>query len=241
MRYDIVPYSPELDAQIVALQQYMGSSISELNAAYLKWKYAENPFLRDRLMYLALSEGRVVGMRAMVGTLWQVDEAGASHLLPYSDDLVVAPEHRNRGLVGQMMQAAVEDLRRRGFPLAISMSAGPITYVASLALGWRAVGSYYPVRRGVVAQPSPRRSRLRTMLGRVPWLQRVARLRRVQRAQGLFQSLDEAGSYGGGIALSQAPRSEAMAELVARLPWDGRIRHIRDARYFSWRFPNPHH
>src|SRR6185503_13664962 len=188
--------------------QYMGSSVTELNAAYLKWKYAENPFLRDKLMYLALSEGRVVGMRAMVGTLWQVDEAGASHLLPYSDDLVIAPEHRNRGLVGQTMQAAIEDLRRRGFPFAISMSAGPITYVASLALGWRAVGSYEPVRRGVVAQPSPKRSGLRTMLGRVPWLQRVARMRRVQRAHGLFQGLDDPIS-DGGISVSHSPRSEA--------------------------------
>jgi len=30
-----------------------------------------------------------------------------------------------------------------------------------------------------------------------------------------------------------------MAELVSRLPFDGRIRHVRDERYFAWRFRNP--
>ena len=30
-----------------------------------------------------------------------------------------------------------------------------------------------------------------------------------------------------------------MADLVARLPHDGRIRHVRDERYFAWRFRNP--
>ena len=65
-------------------------------------------------------------------------------------------------------------------------------------------------------------------------------MRRVQRAHGLFQGLDDAIS-DGGISVSHSPPSEAMSELIARLPWDGRIRHVRDARYFDWRFRNPHH
>jgi hypothetical protein len=42
-----------------------------------------------------------------------------------------------------------------------------------------------------------------------------------------------------GISLSQQARPDAMAELIRKLGTDGRIRHVRDARYFAWRFGNP--
>lgn len=32
-----------------------------------------------------------------------------------------------------------------------------------------------------------------------------------------------------------------MAELVARLSYDGRFRHVRDVRYFAWRYRSPLH
>jgi GNAT superfamily N-acetyltransferase len=41
------------------------------------------------------------------------------------------------------------------------------------------------------------------------------------------------------ILIETEPRLKQMSDLVARLRWDGRIRHVRDERYFSWRFRNP--
>jgi hypothetical protein len=240
MPYDVVPYSPEFDGQILALQRFLGSSDAALNAAYLRWKYEENPYFDATLMCIALCERRVVGVRGVFGTLWQVDEDASRQALPYADDLVVDPAHRNRGVVSRIMAAAADDLARRGFSFVINLSAGPITYVASLAQGWRSAGSFEPVQRG--GPPSSRQpSRARALAARLPWLKRVARAVRARRAGALFADLDREGTRHGPVSLQRSPRSEAMAALIARLPWDGRIRHVRDARYLAWRFRNPRH
>jgi hypothetical protein len=137
------------------------------------------------------------------------------------------------------MNSVFDDLRGRGFPFAISLSAGPVTYVSSLAHGWRSAGSFEPVRLGQSAAPRPR-SPLRALAARVAPLRRVFRVVRLRRAGGIFAGLDRWGSGDlGKISVSPSPRIEAMADLIARLPWDGRIRHVRDARYLGWRFRNP--
>jgi hypothetical protein len=41
------------------------------------------------------------------------------------------------------------------------------------------------------------------------------------------------------ITLTDRPCPEEMAGLVDRLGSDGRLRHVRDTRYFTWRFQNP--
>jgi GNAT superfamily N-acetyltransferase len=238
MGYDIVAYAPEFDAQIVQLQTHLWASDPARNAAYLRWKYADNPFLDEVPIRLALCDGRVVAMRGMFGALWQVDDSSARHLLPYADDFVVAPEHRNRGVAALIMKAVLDDGARRGFPFAVSLSAGAVTFVSSLAAGWRWVGSYQSVwRQQSVHRPLQRvRNLARRMLG----YGRVDSARCAPRRRGLFDRLDRAGRHGvGQVSLAREPRPQAMADLVARLPWDGRIRHLRDVEYLAWRFRNP--
>jgi GNAT superfamily N-acetyltransferase len=41
------------------------------------------------------------------------------------------------------------------------------------------------------------------------------------------------------ILIETEPRLKQMSDLVSHLRWDGRIRHVRNERYFSWRFRNP--
>jgi hypothetical protein len=74
MPYDIVPYEPELEPEIV---HFCGA-----HAAYFRWKYAENPFLDQTILQLAVSGGRVVAMRGMFGAVWQVDEPSTGHRSP---------------------------------------------------------------------------------------------------------------------------------------------------------------
>lgn len=240
MGYEIVPYAPEFDAQIAEVQRHLWSRDLARNTAYLRWKYAENPFFDETLIRLVLSGGRVVAMRGMFGTRWQVDRAESCHLLPATDDLVVAPEHRNRGLASRVMKATTDDAARRGFPFVVSLSAGRITFVTSLATGSRSAGSFGPVELGQT--PSPQLERVRMLAGRMPLLPRVHRALRSLYLGGPFRRLDREGNrYAGPVRLSGKPRPDAMAELVARLPWDGRIRHVRTAAYFDWRFRNPIH
>lgn len=226
MPYELVPYTPELAPRIARLQTHLWSGDVARNAAYLHWKYGDNPFLAEVLIRVALDAGQPVAMRGLSGALWEVDD-GTRHLLPYADDFVVAPEHRNSGVARQVMRASLDAGARRGLPFAVSLSAGPVTFVGSLANGWRSPGSYRSVWRD---RPTTR------------WSRRLGAARQRLFPRGLFDRLDRAGGRAAGhVVLAREPRPDAMAELIARLPWDGRIRHVRDATYLAWRLRNPLH
>jgi len=83
----------------------------DLNAAYLQWKYEQNPYEDRPLIYLSLHSGEVVGMLGMYGSRWEAGGSAekATHLC--GGDLVVAPGHRGRSLFPRMMAVAVEDSR----------------------------------------------------------------------------------------------------------------------------------
>jgi len=236
---EIIPYRPELTPQLLQLQTNLWGADIGLNAAYFKWKYLESPYAGEPLIHLARSEGRIVGMRGMFTTLWEAG-GGGPQLLPYADDLVVDPEFRNRGVVRRLMEANFEEGAARGFPFCLSLSAGQVTYLSSLAAGWRTVGDFQPVGnfRALPLQVERARvfldqhvsHRAALLLGRAVKRPAFARLDRVAPASP---------GPGSPIVLGHEARPEAMADLVARLPWDGRIRHVRDAAYFGWRFRNP--
>jgi hypothetical protein len=52
-------------------------------------------------------------------------------------------------------------------------------------------------------------------------------------------SPDEAEGATAEVSIEPVCRADAMARLAAEVPADGRIRHVRDARYFAWRYRNP--
>lgn len=244
MAYEVVPYSAALDAQIAELQIHLWSPDPVLNAAYLKWKHLDNPFLPEPLIELGMCAGRAVAMRSAFGTLWEVGD-GSRHILPYADDFVAAPEHRNSGVARRVMQAVVDEASRRGFPYAVNLSAGPVTFVNSLAAGWRRIGSFEPLLRTSASQE--RLQRIAELVRRTPYVNRFSdvlrgALVRVLNARRRLEAVRRPPMPASGpISMSAEPRPEAMAALVRRLPWDGRMRHVRDERYFAWRFRNPLH
>jgi GNAT superfamily N-acetyltransferase len=234
MDYQIVPWREELLPQVVQLQTHLWGGDVERNAAYLKWKYIDNPFIHDTLIHLAESNGEIIGMGAFFGALWEIDSPSSRRLLPCADDFVVAPEHRNRGIASRIMSAAIIDAGHRGFPFAVSL--GALDPRGSLAAGWRTAGTYEAVHRVV---PEPRRAPIKTVIGPRPYARAGASLRNVVE-RGPFDELDRAGrQMSSPISVGRAPRPEPMANLVARLPWDGRLRHTREAAYLAWRFQDP--
>jgi hypothetical protein len=105
-------------------------------------------------------------------------------------------------------------------------------------MGWKSVGSMKPVGRRSLSR------RVISWMSRQRFLWRYAGKRLSARERQPFSGLDAAGGRRRGnvsprVTLERAPRCEAMAELAGRLGDDGRLRHVRDARYFSWRFQNP--
>ncbi len=245
--YEIVQYQPDFRKDVVELQKNLWSPDPELNAAYLEWKHERNPYLRPPLIYLVLSGKDVVGMRSMFGVRWEygVPAKTVSGITP--DDLVIAPDHRNRGLLTKMMRAVFDDLEKKGYQYVYSLSAGPITRLSSLAMGWRSAGSMQPQhwysRRAAFFQ------RIRKFAGTTRFLWRFAdRLPYRywgERQQNLHELCPQEGmrprTIGSRIVVEQGARVGEMAELVSRIGTDGRIRHVRDKEYISWRYRNPLH
>lgn len=223
------------------LQRHLWSADVRLNAAYLAWKYERNPYLPEPLIYLAFVGDALVGMRGMLGTEWEAGDPPRRFVLPYPDDLVVDPAHRNRGLHRIIMQAALEDLAALRFDHVVNLSASPITAQASLHMGWRNAGSVRPCR--IRSRRKALSDRCEALTRRMPLGWRLAdRIAAHARPSGerLFDLLDaQPQSRRGGVTAAKSPQVAAMSALVARLPWDGRIRHVRDAAYFQWRFGNP--
>jgi hypothetical protein len=242
MSAEIVRYRPEHEPLVARLQTLLWSPDPELNARYLEWKYERNPWADDPpRIYLAMQGDRLLGMRGFFASRWEVGSARRTVAIPLADDLVLRAESRNAGLVTRIMAVALSDLAEAGFDYVFSLSAGMVTLLGSLSMGWRSAGRYDP---WALRDPAtPWQTRLRSRVARTPLLWRLsgAELLRAAAERAPFRSFDRARSVPPGIETSGQPRSQAMARLVAELGHDGRLRHVRTPEYLAWRFANPLH
>jgi len=251
--YQIVRYQPEHRGRVAKLQKGLWSPYPRLNEAYLDWKHLRNPYTREPLIYLAMAGEQVVGMRGFFGARWLVGSPPQRVLMPCAGDLIIAKEHRNRGLVAAIMEVALRDLAERGYDYSISLSAGSLTLLSQIATGWRSIGSL-GLMEHAAAVPGrlPALWALAKKSGRISGLHRRLRDFARRRQAAILQSprprqfewLDRLSARCGHriddrIAIELAPRPHEMADLVARLASDGRIRNAQDEEYFGWRFQNP--
>ena len=228
--YEIVRYTPELKPGVLELQAHLWGSDPAVNAAYLEWKYDRNPYIGAPLIRLVLCGGQVVGMWGRYGAKWEIGQPPEAFIGPCVGDLVIAPGHRNRGLLAKIIEVGQDDLADSGFPYAFALSAAAAPRLFLLMAVWRSAG---PVETAV------RRSWGRKARDR---LRRAIRPPADERPP--FCALDRNGVPGhrgadSHVSLEQAPRPAEMAELVERIRSDGRLRQVRDAEYFTWRFQNP--
>jgi len=238
----IVPYSAQYKEQVASLQKNLWSADTARNAAIFEWKYERNPFAGDPLVYLAVLDGKVVAMRGFYGSLWEAE--GAPSIEWYcTDDLIVTEAHQSQGLFARFTQAAQADLAARGQRLFLSLSALRITRLESLATGSKSVASMKPVARRHWTVSAA--DQIGGLSARLPVLWRLTRTTEFGRpAERAFARLDRAAvatAMGLKLRFASEPHAEAMAELVEHIGHDGRIRHVRDARWFAWRFRNPVH
>ncbi|UCG12314.1 MAG: hypothetical protein JSU72_17735 [Deltaproteobacteria bacterium] len=245
-KYTIQRFTPDLHGQVCQLQKHLWGSPTKLNPAYLDWKHLRNPYIPEPLIYLALYEGHVVGMRAMFGACWEAGEYTDKSMLPCAADTVIEPDYRDRGLFQELSDYVMDDLRRQNYRQILNFSSSHANYVVSvLTMGWRPMGSSEALIRAV-----PSISTLIKMIeltsrfkiaSKVQAVSRKAiRKARVAARINAFAHLDRnANVQGHPVKLSREPKPEMMADLIQRLGGDGRIRHVRDQTYFSWRFGNP--
>lgn len=179
MQPEITSYEPKHRDQVLELTKELWSTDSDVNAAYLTWKYESNPHVGDPLLYLALERGRLIGMRGAYGMAWERGDTGERLAALGMGDLVIAPEHRGRGLFGPLMSFALRDLRARGYHLALNLSAGPATYIQSARNGWRDIGSVATVSTKRAHERLVRRARgfLNRLPGSTRWRSVLRRCR----------------------------------------------------------------
>lgn len=243
MSYEVVPCSPEKMDEVVALHANFWGDIA-LSRAYLEWKYERNPHPGESRIYLAMSGGKPVGMRGIYGASLEAGSPPRRVLGLHADDLVVAPEHRNRGVPMNIMRAVFDDLREKKCEYLFSLSAGAVTRLSSLAMGWRNIGHVGELRRA--SRRAERIRRLRESISGMRFFWRYAEdFRRMEEKSALSdlrgRKIQGRVNVGPRVSLWEEPRPEEMARLVERIPYDGRIRHVRDRAYFTWRFRNPVH
>lgn len=247
--YQVVQYTPDLRAAVLDLSRHIWGPDLVRNAAYLDWKYIENPNLRhdSPLIFLALHGEAVVGMRGVHAL--RVEAEGEEGLtLACFGDSVIDPQHRKRGLLSLVSDRGVTAAKDLGYPYLLGISNVPSTYFHLLKNGWTQAVSYdllhrYAGRRRLIVQcyrlarPVPVVTKLAGALRRS--------IRRPKPAASAedpdpFAILDRnAASDRGRISLEQAARPAAMADLVRRLGSDGRLRQVRDVDYLAWRYRNP--
>ena len=242
----VVPYSAEHRTLVAELQRNLWSPDARLNAFYLEWKYHQNPYIRDPLIYLAFVGDKLVGMRGVFGTRWEVGDPAEFFTLPYPDDLVIDPAFRGQGLHRVIMNFALRDLAERGYRYVVNLSASRITAEASMNMQWRNAGQvkslYRRTLRKTAADFLADRARHLPLLWR--WADSLSALsgRSRDRLFGPFDARFSAPDQGrdtGSLFAQKTPLTREMVQLVARLPIDGRIRHVRDETFLAWRFSNP--
>jgi GNAT superfamily N-acetyltransferase len=247
--YEFALHRPEFDDEVVSLAMLATNTDREATAAYLRWKYEDNPYLAEPLIFVALSEGQVVAMRGAYGSCWRVRDR--AYVLPCFGDLVVSEEHRNRGLLPGLMAWALRDLDGRGFSHACSLSPGRIAILGSLATGWKAIGSVQQLalRRGPgrIRGQARRHRRLVSAYGkaissarRLPFMPTVPL--RAGPDTGAFAVLDgrtDAMLERHGVRVGKDPRSREMAELADEMGSSQLLRHDRSEAYLDWRFGDP--
>lgn len=137
-KYKIVKYSPDLRDQIIELQKYLWSRNLSRNAAYLEWKYDHNPYLDTTLIYGILCAGELVGMVGVWGAKWQIGDPRQIWLGPCIGDLVIHPDHRNRGLYPELMTSVLDDLSDSDFTYVFDFGGGWVA-LPMLMRGWRSI------------------------------------------------------------------------------------------------------
>lgn len=243
--YAVVRYRADLKDQVIRLQTNLWSPDPILNRAYFEWKFEQNPYQNQPLIYLGMFDGEIVGMRSFFATRWEAGVAAERTSWLYADDAVVVPAHRRSGVMRQIMSTALSDLVGSGYDYLLNLSAGPMTFLASLSQGWHSAGYVRPMRRR--SWRIALSDRLGRLIKQMPALSRKAdALRgdllkesgrpptelREPCARALRRSFPE-------ISYQNVSRIGEMADLIERLGSSGRISHVRDGEYFEWRFQNP--
>lgn len=226
-RYEIVRFDAGLLEPSADLRRQTFGNTLDRNIAYLRWKYLENPYLDEPLLFVALRNAKAVGMRGFYGTSWMDADTGKRVIFPIASDLAIHPEHRDQHLFEALNDVALATTGEMGYRHVLNLSASGANAVTSMVRhGWRRVAPCVPVStadRGT-----------RSIVHRV--------VDASKRRLGPFRPLDRQRADRDGtttdLAVAQAPPVELMTSLQ-RIPGSGVLAPALDRPFLTWRYRNP--
>jgi hypothetical protein len=225
---EIVGFDPSLLERAAGLRTDVFGGTTGLNREYFAWKYERNPYLVDPLVHFAVSTDGVVGMRASMGTCWEVH--GVRYLLPHGGDVLVDARFRRQGILRRMQHAYLSDLEARGFGIAFSLSGGTMGTPAMVAGGWNVLTLFETLEYTTAEQAS------RAERG---YDRSRALVRRVVRARPVNPLSRVTALEDDGVEVLAGDAFDKIVGLAGRPEPGERLRHVRDAEYFRWRLGNP--
>jgi hypothetical protein len=238
--YTIIRAGTEHREQICALQTELWSPDIDFNDRYLRWRYEENCFPEDSHIYLAMHQGKVVGMRGFHGARWITGDDPQVHRCLMAGDAMICAEHRDRSLVTAILQQATADLAKRGYEYLFSFGASRINVLGLLINGWKTAGAMEPIGRETDSRGLM--PRLRRQSRRTPILWRYAHSKALHTRDERhpFRHLDRHLDHdAAGMTVTRQLRAQDMAAIATLCQDPGRIRHQRDSDYLQWRYTNP--
>ena len=224
--WDVLPYSPELAAGVVALHRRIWPDAEIADEAYHRWQYQENPagpalatFARDR------ATGELAGQFGALPLRMWVD--GEERLAALALNVATDEAHRGQGVFVSLGHAADERMAQAGARLAWALPNDNSFPGFVRRLGYTHIGDVPLLVRPVNVQalvrkrlPAPGLDVLAAALGRP-----------------FARPLPKAARPVEGVRIEAVESFDARFDaLWARLRGRQRVMVLRDARYLDWRF-----
>jgi GNAT superfamily N-acetyltransferase len=244
MDYLVTAASDLQEEQIVCLHSLLINGGRRMSRSYLRWKYVDNPYIEAPAFFVVRYGDQIVALRGLFGTNWVFGRGCEPMIVPHADDLIVHPDHRNRGLFQIINESIVAAAREKGFRQLISLSGSETTQKLCLICGWHCLGELGQAHRNptLVAE---------SFLSRVRLPQRGRqRVRSIARRFGYVpvkppsdKLVDDAFRQ---IVTVTSPRIEVSPEAdyagissLAESVSSGIFRASRSETFLRWRLRNP--
>ncbi|WP_084802738.1 GNAT family N-acetyltransferase [Halorientalis sp. IM1011] len=227
--YTVRPFRP--DDHDAYLSLYRDVFDGPARPAWFRWKYQDNPYADDVTIYVAETDGELVGARSFFP---MPIAAGDDAVLAYQPcDTMVAADHRRRGLFTEMTEAAIE-AHRDGPPSLYFNFPNDRTLPGNLDLGWRAVTTH-PIYYRIQHPAAVVGSRIEGPIG-TP----VART--IASATDAYYRVRDALARPGGSPVTVERRRGVPIDILSRLYRSAvpdTLHTHREEQFLDWRFDNP--
>ena len=111
--YEIVTYRPGAQGARSHRSSGICARRRAANIVHFEWKYERNPYLPGAaLIHPRRSRREAVAMRGVFGSCWEMDRAPSASASRASTTSCIAPEHRNRRLLGRRHGGGARRRRR---------------------------------------------------------------------------------------------------------------------------------